>query len=134
MPDPTITTIDLGSPILENARFRDGELTLAGADTMAVGTIIARDTSTLKYVIYAKGGTTDGNGVPRGILTEEIVSTEAEDVPIRPAIAGDFRKERLIIDADGDDSNIDGAVIDLLLSTGIVAIDALELSVLDNGA
>ena len=132
MGDPIITNVDLGSVILENARFRDGLMTFAGADTMAKGTIVARDTSTLKYVIYAKGGVTDGNGVPRGILTEEIVAAGAGDEAIRPAIAGDFRKERLIIDADGDDSNIDGAVIDLLLSTGLVAIDALELNVLDN--
>lgn len=132
MPDPIITNVDLGSPILENARFRDNLMTFAGADTMAKGTIIARDTSSLKYVIYVKGGSTNGNGVPQGILTEEVVSTGAGDVAVRVGIAGDFRKERLIIDADGDDSNIDGAVIDLLLDVGLVPIDVSELNLQDN--
>ena len=132
MADPIITNVDLGSVILENARFRDHVMTFAGADTMLKGTIVAKDTSTGKYVIYVKGGVTAGNGVVRGVLTEQVVAAGAGDEAVRVAIAGDFRKNRLIIDADGDASNIDEAVISLLQDVGLVPIDELDLSVLDN--
>lgn len=132
MPDPTITNVDLGSVILENARFRDHVMTFAGGDTMLAGTLVAKDTSTGKYVIYVKGGSTAGNGIVRGILTEQVVASSSGDEAVRVAIAGDFRKSRLIIDADADDSNIDETVISLLQDVGLVPIDALELNVLDN--
>ena len=132
MADPTISNVDLGSVILKDALFRDEELTLAGADTIAEGTILARDSASLLLVLFVKGGVTNENGIPKAVLTYEVVSTGAGDVPIRAMLSGEVRKERLIIDADGDGSNIDNAVLDQLRDYKIIAQDVSELNILDN--
>lgn len=126
------TNLDLGSVILKDAQHIDAEITFAGADTFAPGTILARDDVSLKHVLFVKGGSTNDNGTPRGVLTEEVVAAGGGDEQARLMISGSVRKERLIIDADGDDSNIDGAVIDQLSQTGITAINVVELQKLDN--
>jgi hypothetical protein len=54
------------------------------------------------------------------------------DVAIRAGVAGKYRKERLVIDADGDASNVDDVVIDQLRDYGLVPIDVQELGILDN--
>ncbi len=233
MANLVITNNDLGSVILESAKFRDDTLTLAGADTIAEGTILARKavadaivvaanggntgngtvtaasvvagsvvplvgaynlecveaitnggvfkledpngaliaealtmtvsgakifkvggmTFTItdgvtdfvvgdkfsltvaadgKLVLFAKGTGVGGAQIPLAILTYEVVVTGAGDVPIRAGVSGQYRKERLIIDADGDASNIDAAVIDQLRDYGLVPIDVKELNILDN--
>ncbi len=132
MANSTITNLDLGSVILQNAEFIDATITFAGADTFAAGTILARDDVSLKHVLFAKGGVTNDNGTPRAILTQEVIAAGAGDEQSRIAIKGSFRKERLIIDADGDDSNIDGAVIDQLSQAGLTPINVTELQSLDN--
>lgn len=132
MSNINIEDVNIGSSILCDAEFRDGLITFGGADTLAPGTILARDSVSLKFVIFVKGGSTNENGIPKAILTHEVVATGSGDVPARVAISGKFRKERLIIDADGDDSNIDGAVIDQLRDYGLVPVDVTELNIPDN--
>lgn len=132
MPNITITNNDLNSPILEGADFRDEVITFAGADTLAPGTILARDSVSLKLVIFVKGGATNENGIPKAILSYEVTATGAGDVPVRAAIAGKYRKEKLIIDADGDDSAIDGEVIDQLRAYGLTPVNVDELNIADN--
>ena len=128
----TVTNVDLGSVILKNAQHRDDTITFAGADVFAEGTILARDSVSGKLVLFVKGGATNENGIPKAVLTYDITATGAGDLPGRAMISGEVRKERLIIDADGDDSNIDAAVIDQLRDYGIVAINVTELAELDN--
>ena len=132
MANKVVTNIDLGSSILEDAIFRDDEMTFAGADVMAPGTILARDSVSGLLVIFVVGGVTNENGIPKVITTQEIVGTGAADFPARVAVSGRFRKEKLIIDADGDDSNIDAAVIDQLRDFGLTPIDVQELQSFDN--
>ena len=132
MANPTITNIDLGSVILQNASFRDELLTFAGAVTVVAGTILARDSVSLKLVPFVKGGATNENGIPKAIITADAVATGAGDVAVRPGVAGEYVLERLIIDADGDGSNIDNAVIDQLRNYSLVPIDVKELNILDN--
>ncbi len=132
MANLTITNNDIGSEILEGARFQDDTLTLAGADTIAPGTILARDSTSSKLVLFVKGGTTNENGIPKVILTHEVVSTGAGDSPVRVGVTGKYRKERLIIDADGDDSNIDAVVKDQLRDYGLVPLNVQELNDYDN--
>lgn len=132
MANLTITNLDLGSVILGKAEHIDVEITFAGADTFAPGTILARDSISLKHVLFVKGGSTNENGIPKGVLTEEVVAGGSGDEHARLMISGSVRKERLIIDADGDDSNIDGAVIDQLSDFGITSINKTELMKLDN--
>lgn len=130
--DPVITNNDLGGPVLQEADFRDELITFAGADTLLEGTILARDSVSLKLVIFVKGGATNENGIPKAILTYEVVAAGAGDVPVRAGISGKYVKERLVIDADADDSNIDAAVIDQLRNYSLVPIDVQELNILDN--
>lgn len=128
----TETNIDTGTVLLGNNQFEDGPLTFAAAGTVKEGTILARDSSTKKFVPYVKGGTTNGNGVPVAILSYDVTAAASGDKMIRPAIAGEFRKQRLVIAADGNASNVDALVLDALRDTGLVAISVRELGATDN--
>jgi len=131
MGDPIVTNLDLGNVILKDAQFRDELLTFGGAGTALEGTILARLTATLKLVVFVKGGA-DGAEIPVAILTYPVTAAGAGDESIRAGVSGSYRKPRLIIDADGDDSNIDNAVMDQLRNYGLVPIDVEELNILDN--
>lgn len=128
----TINNCDTGTVILGNTLFDDSVLTVAAAGTVKQGTILARDTVTGKFVVFVKGGSTNGNGFPKAVLTYDVTAKAAGDVPIRPAISGEFRKERLIIAADGNASNLDPATLDAMRGYGLVAISVRELGALDN--
>ena len=132
MANLTITNNDLGNVILKDAQFRDELLTLAGADDIAEGTILARDSVSLKLVLYVKGGSTNENGIPKAVLTYDASIAGAGDLPVRAMESGEVRAERLIIDADGDASNIDNAVLDQLRDYKIIAVDVDELNIVDN--
>ena len=132
MTNLTTTNNDLGDSILKNAEFKDELLTFAGAGTVIAGTILARDSVSLKMVPFVKGGVTNENGIPKAIVTYDVVAAGAGDETIRNAVSGDFVKGRLVIDADGDDTNIDGAVIDQLRDYGLVPLNVDELNILDN--
>jgi len=132
MANLTTTNNDIGSVTLRDGEFRNDTLTFTGAATIAAGTILARDSVSLKLVPFVKGGVANENGIPKVIAMSDVVATGAGDLPTRVAVSGAYRKERLIIDADGDDSNIDAAVIDQLRDYGIVPINVDELNILDN--
>lgn len=132
MANLTVTNVDIGNVILQDADFRDELLTFGGAATVLEGTILARDSVSGKLVPFVKGGVTNENGIPKAIVTYDVVAAGAGDVAIRAGVAGKYRKERLVIDADGDASNVDDVVIDQLRDYGLVAIDVQELGILDN--
>lgn len=132
MANPTSTTCDQGAVQIRDCQFADGVITFGGALTAKVGTILARDSVSLKYVIFVKGGVTNGNGIPKAVLAEELVAGGAGDLPGRVIIKGEVVKEKLIIQADGSDTNIDGAVLDQLSDYGITPVNAKQLAVLDN--
>ena len=128
----TVTNCDTGNVILSNTQFDDGLLTFTGAGTVKSGTLLARDSVSGKFVPFVKGGTTNGNGVVKAIMTYDVTATGAGDKSIRPAIAGEFRKERLIIAADGNATNVDAAVLDAMRDYGLVAISVKQLAAYDN--
>ena len=132
MSNITITNNTLGTAILKDAEFRDGPLTFITSATILEGTILAVDSVTQHFVAFVKGGTTNENGIPKAVLTYTVTTPTGGDVQVRVGVAGSYRKERLVIAADGDDSNIDQAVIDQLRDYGIVPIDVHELNILDN--
>ena len=132
MSNINIDNVDLGNVILHGACFRDGLITFAGAATLKEGTILAVDSTTLKFVPFVKGGSTNENGIPKAILSYEVAATGAGDVSARVGVSGKYRKERLVIDADGDASNVDQAVIDQLRDYALISIDVQELNILDN--
>ena len=132
MPNIEITNVDQGNVLLSDGKFNDELLTFGGAGTVVEGTILARDSVSLKLVPYVKGGTTNENGIPKAVVTYDVEAAGAGDVPIRALVDGDVRFERLVIDADGDNSNVDKAVRDQLRDYGITVKNVEQLSVLDN--
>jgi hypothetical protein len=127
----TITNNDLGSVELEGAVCDDELVTFGGADTFAAGTILARDSSTDKLVLFVKGGSTNGNGTPKAVLSYAVTATGAGDVKSRVIVKGRVIRERLIIDADGTGENIDEVVLDQLRNYGIVASKVEQLAEYD---
>lgn len=134
MANITTTNVDLGSVALEGAILHDELVTFAGADSFAAGTILARDTVSDKLVLFVIGGSTNGNGVPKAVLVYPIERGDAGDVKARVLVKGHVNRQRLIVDADGDDSNIDAVVLDQLRDYGIVASHVEQLAELDNQA
>jgi len=126
-----ITNQDLGSFQLGDNSFKDDTYVFTGALTILVGTILARLTASSQLVPFVKGGSL-GAEIPVSIATKDVTVTGAGTPPTRTLVSGKVRKERLIIQADGDDSNIDDVVRDQLQQAGIVAINVQELQVLDN--
>lgn len=127
MPNMTVTDINVRSVALKDEVFRDELITFAGADDLAPGTILARDTVSNKLRLFVKGGSTNGNGIPCAVLTYRVVATGAGDLKHRVLISGEVMKQALVIDADGTDVNIDGPVVDALRSRGIVPIEVQSL-------
>jgi hypothetical protein len=128
----TVTNVDLGNVVVRTGEFRDELLTFAGAGTVLAGTILARDSVSLKLVPYVKAGVVNENGIPKAIVTYDVTATAAGDVPIRAWNNGVANFNRLVIDADGDNSNVDAAVLDQLRDYALVTIDVQELNILDN--
>lgn len=127
------TVIDNGPILIEGGEFLSDTLTLAGADDIAPGTILARDSVSNKLVLYVKGGSTNNNGIPKVVLLERVISTGAGDKPVNACVKADkISFDRLIIDADGTNANIDAAVIDQLRDYGINVTKSKQLAALDN--
>lgn len=132
MSNSSIINCDTGSVILTDAAFDDDTLTFAGDGTVLEGTILARDSVSKKLVPFVKGGSTNENGIPKTIITYGVTATGAGDVAVRTGISGKYRTERLVIDADGDASNVDKDVIDQLRNYSLVPLSVTELNQLDN--
>jgi hypothetical protein len=131
MANITITDVNVGSIEKRDGEFEDGLLTLAGADDIAPGTILARDSVSLKFVLFVKGGSTNQNGIPKAVTTYRITSAGAGDVKIRALVSGTVNRDRLIIDADGTGANIDAAVVDQLRDYRIYAEKYASLGAYD---
>jgi hypothetical protein len=56
MADPTITNVDIGGVDFGQCSFRKETLNLSGAQTVALGTILARDSVSSKLVLFVPGG------------------------------------------------------------------------------
>lgn len=132
MSNLTTTNISNSTVFIDGGEYEDGLLTFAAAGTVVEGTILARDSATLKFVPFVKGGTTNGNGIPKAVLTYDVTAAGAGDVAIRAAIEGSVRIDKLIINADGDGSNVDAAVRDQLRAYGITPLTVTELNDFDN--
>lgn len=112
--------------------FETNLITFTGAGTLKAGTILARDSSTLKLVPYVKGGATNENGIPKAVLRGELIATGAGDLSCPVIVEGQLRLSKLVINADGDSSNVDAAVKDQLRDYGMVVVETEQLAELDN--
>ena len=72
------------------------------------------------------------NGIPKAVLTYEATSTGAGDIAVRAMVSGYVKQELLIVDADGDASNITNAIRDQLRDYGIIPQSVNELNIDDN--
>lgn len=127
------TNNDLGSVLNEGPHhFRDEVINFAGAGTLAAGTILARDSVSLKLVPFVSGGTTNQNGIPRAVLQDPVTATGAGDRPCRPVLGGKVNFNRLIIAADGNNTNVTASVLDQLRAAGIEAENTQQLTKYDN--
>ena len=129
----TKTTNDNGSVIAPGYKEQTQPelITFGGAGTLLAGTILARDSVSLKMVPFVKGGSTNNNGIPKAVLLYPVTAPGAGDVMSDVLISGGVRLERLVINADGNGSNIDGAVRDQLRAFDIVPVTTQQLAVLD---
>jgi hypothetical protein len=123
-----VTTVNdvPGTLELDGGKFRDELLNFAGAATVKKGTILARITASGKLTPYVIGGSL-GAGVPVAILTFDVARASAGDEAIRALVAGAVNKNRLIVQADGNGSNITNAILDQLRAEGIVPIDVASI-------
>lgn len=126
------TNIDLGNVCLGDNVFQDELLTVGGAVTVKAGTILARDSVSLKLVPFVIGGSTNQNGVPKAVLTYDAASGGAGDIKVRALVAGRVKKNRLIEDGDGNGSNLTAAHFDLLRAVGIFPEPTQQLGAYDN--
>jgi len=104
----------------------DGATDFVVGDTATL--TVAADGKMVPFAIAGAGGAQ----IPLEVATYDVVATGAGDVPIRGMVSGSVRKERLIIDADGDGSNITDAILDQLRDFSIVSTDVQELNIQDN--
>ena len=132
MSNLAITNISRAQVIVDGRQYKPDVFTFAAADTLAAGTILARDSVSGKLVFYVKGGATNENGIPKTIISYDVVAAAGGDVNVRVLADGVVRKEKLIIDADGDDTNVDTTVIEQLQDYNIAVEGAEDLAVLDN--
>ena len=89
---------------------------------------VAADGKLVPFAIAGAGGAQ----IPKAVLTYDVVAAGVGDESIRDMVSGSVRAGRLIIDADGDASNITDAILDQLRDYSLVSIDVQELNILDN--
>lgn len=84
-----------------------------------------------KWVPFAP---TEDNGAqnPSGVLTYAVTATGSGDLAARVMTSGKCKKERLIIDEDGDNSNVTAAILASLRANGIESVATEQLGAYDN--
>lgn len=127
-----ITNNSTNSVVLWDPVFDDELITFGGAGTLLAGTILARDSASLKMIPFVKGGSTNEDGIPKALIRDDLTATGAGDLPCRVIISGRVRLSHLVIDADQDNSNVDKAVIDQMRDFTIVTLPTQQLAELDN--
>lgn len=132
----TVTNVNIGSVLLKSSEvgFEDATLTIPANTTYSEGLILARDSTTGHLIAFVKGGSTNGNGTPKTVLTYEVANATSASVnqAVRVPVTAKVRRQRLIIQADGDNSNVDAPVVDQLRDFGIHPIAVDDESILDN--
>ena len=119
-----------GATILEAAGLRF-TLTDGSADFVVGDEFTITVTADGSLVPFAPGGA-GGEQIPVAVLAHEATRASAGTERVRVVVKASVKKERLVIDADGDASNVTDAVIDQLRNVGITAIDTAQHAVLDN--
>ena len=104
----------------------DGANNFEVGDTVTI--TVAADGKLVPYAVAGAGGVQ----VPCAVLTYEAYKAAIGDLPVRALVAGDVNVARLVIDADGDASNVTAAILDQLRERGIIPVSVQQLSMIDN--
>ena len=123
MANVTITNVDNGAVEIDGAICHDEIVNFAGGDTYKKGTILARHRDGQAHP-YVKRGRPTGTASARSAYVRTTRSA-AGDEYARVLVAG-MNRERLVIHADGDASNVDEVVLDLLRAQAIVALPSIS--------
>lgn len=124
----SITTDNaLDNLVYFDAKFADGALNFGQAGTEIQGTILARDSVSLKFVPFVLGGTTNENGIPKAILTYDVTATVAGDIGVRPLVSGKIRVDDLVISGG---NQVTQQVKDTLSSLGMTTVSVQELTII----
>lgn len=103
-----------------------------GSTDFAVGDLfnlpVVADTKVIPYATAGVGGAQ----VPYAVLQYQVVAAGAGSIPVRPIVAGEVNRTRLILDADGTGANVTDAIVAALRATAIIATDVAQLARLDN--
>jgi hypothetical protein len=123
---------DLGSVDLFGTEYESDiyDSTIAGAGTLAAGTILARDSVSGKLRDFVVGGGTNENGIPKVVVgNHEIVHDGSGDVSLRVIVSGEVRRDKIVTAAA---DTITDAIVDQLRDYSIVARRNTDVSKLDN--
>jgi hypothetical protein len=119
-------TADVGAATVFNAHglqftVTDGTTDFALNDTFTLP--VVADGKLVPYAIAGAGGAQ----VPMAILTYDATLSSAGNLRVRVLVSGDVKKERLIIDADGNGSNVNASVIDAMQRARITVTSTQQL-------
>lgn len=130
MANITITNYDTSLGI----RPKDTEEhVIAGAatDTFIAGTLMGRITASAKWQVYDSGAG-DGTETVKGILINEVDTTNGVDSPCAIMLTGEIDEDKCMIDGGTIGENITAALKDTLRSYGIIVKSPTEIGVIDN--
>ena len=131
MSNLTITNIDNSNVILMNAEFRDESLTLAGADTILMGTILARQIVAAAVVAVADGGNT-GDGTVTVATVDTLADAGAYILTCTAAVANGG-----VFDLVGPDGQVLATSLTLTVGAGAATVlqaGGLQFTVTDGAA
>ncbi len=126
-----IMTVGAGAATVFEAGGLQFTITDAATDFVAGDKFTLTVSVDGKMVPFAIAGA-GGAQIPKAVLTYDVTAAGAGDESIRQMISGTVRAGKLIIDADGDGSNVDVTVLEQLRDYSILSIDVQELNILDN--
>ncbi len=126
-----VMTAGAGAATVFEAAGLEFTITDAGTDFAVADTgtiIVAADGKIVPFNPAGAGG----EQKVLAVLTFAVTRASGGDEKVRILVEGEVNATRLIIDVDGDGSNITAAILDALRSAGIMATDVLQLAQLDN--
>ena len=118
-----VTVVEVGGFVIT---ITDGATDFIVGDTFTLTVAASGD-----IVPFEKDGI-GGAQVPMYILTQALTSTGAGDVPMRLLVAGRVRENDLVIDSDGDNSNVDTTVVNQLRDFTMIPESTQQLAESDN--
>jgi len=122
-----VTFVDTGGIVIGNPVYRDEMLKFDAADTIAAGTLLARDTSDNTMIPFDPDDS--DFDFPSAVLTIESERDAAGNNSVRVLISGKVRREKLLIH-NGAEVTIQH--VEILRMLDILALAVEEQNILDN--